>query len=68
MAKQYRLKITWSNGDSEYMGPLENTKSEIFAFSWLADGFLKIGDKAYFTSHIRKAEYEEVYQEASEKF
>lgn len=66
MAKQYRLKITWSNGDSEYVDSLDNVNQLSLNEPWPKTA--RFNGKVYFTDHIRKVEYEEIYQEASEKF
>lgn len=56
--KQYRWKITWSNGDTEYVGnPTGNTE----AFDW---GEIIKGEKCwYMSAHIRKVEFIEIKPE-----
>ncbi len=70
--KQYRLKITWSNGDSEYVGGAVNQIRGIDITCWIPSSSAlnvnRIGDKWYYISNIRKVEFEEVPQERSEKF
>jgi hypothetical protein len=62
--KQYRLKITWSNGDSEYARKQsfyftqEEIDTRLQAFS--KDTYWHIDDNAIvFLSHARKIEFEE---------
>ncbi len=71
--KQYRLKITWSNGDSEYLTkPNEMTQQKIdtdLRFISTGEKQYYIGDTSIvFLKDIRKVEYEQVPQERSEKF
>lgn len=62
--KQYRLKITWSNGDSEYVGEAVKILRGIDIADWLPStrtlNVNRIGDKWYYISNIRKVEFEEV--------
>ncbi len=72
--KQYRLKITWSNGDSEYSNSFENLDSKLMdeGLKYYAelnqDQYIQIDNKIWAKLHIRKFEYEEVHTEGSEKF
>jgi hypothetical protein len=66
--KQYRLKITWANGQSEYVRKeaYEYTQDEINsrlqAFS--CDGYWHVDDNAIvFLQHVRKIEFEEYIPE-----
>jgi len=64
MAKQYRLKITWSNGDSEYVGEQLNSKE---VHELMCDFMIKdikpFEDKVYFMRNARKLECQEYIQE-----
>jgi len=74
--KQYRLKITWSNGDSEYVGPkitsiashLEERLQHMAETIKAGNLYLIDPLNSYNLSYIRKFEFEEVHQERSEKF
>ena len=74
MTKQYRLRITWSNGDSEYVGEAVKILRGIDIADWLPStrtlNVNRIGDKWYYISNIRKVEFEEVvtYKETDGKF
>ena len=69
MTKQYRLKITWSNGDSEYVGG-NATKDRMQALvnSLRARESYEVSDILYVSELIRRYQIEEVPQERSEKF
>jgi len=70
MVKNYRLKITWSNSNSEYIGSVISMEESyvakrIEAMS-KAEGKDLITDTAiYYGAHIRKLELEEVKTDQS---
>jgi|GEM_PF-6277093 hypothetical protein len=71
--KQYRLKITWSNGQSEYLTtPHEMTDQKInYDLHFISTGEKNfyIGDNyIVFIKDIRKIEYEEYIPETEVKF
>jgi len=66
--KQYRLKITWSNGDSELVGKAreftdEELEEGIKTFNQMTE-FLIDGKQFIIVSHVRKFEFEEIKPKA----
>jgi hypothetical protein len=71
--KQYRLKITWSNGQSEYVGSkcLEKEREDnLLAYATMIENMncLVNDNKIYALEHVRKFEYEEYIPEKEVKF
>ncbi len=75
--KQYRLKITWSNGDSEYVGKVIEQKDCAQAYQQIIDSLnmahiktIENWDSIVVVEHVRKFEFEEVitHKETDGKF
>ena len=70
--KQYRLKITWSNGDSEYMGGALEVPQRVLddTLQMFGDAypFYRLAEKLIFKAHVRKVEYEEIIPDKEVRF
>jgi len=73
--KQYRLKITWSNGDSEMVGKVIDQKDCAQAFQQIIDSInhspvktIENWDNIIVVEHVRKFQFEEIIPNKEVRF